>query len=249
MKRHGLFRFVKRGIAVATIEYEGHGRSDGPLGLIPSFDRMVGDAVEYFQEVSTERFPGKKCFLMGESMGGAVAFLACEKMRNLFSGVVFVAPMCKISDALKPPQWIIDLFCKITGPVGSNGYIGFLPIAPVKSDMDNFTHRDVIMRDLCSATPFNLDRNPRLTTARELLHTTSAITSQLDSFDVPFLVQHGKMDKVTDPKLSQALYNEAKSKDKTIKLYDGMYHALLSDVPHDTQLVLNDSIQWVLERL
>ena len=66
LKRYNLFRYVREGIAVATIEYEGHGRSDGPLGLIPDFNRMVDDAVDYFQEVAEQRFPGKKCFLMGE---------------------------------------------------------------------------------------------------------------------------------------------------------------------------------------
>jgi predicted esterase len=50
---------------------------------------------------------------------------------------------------------------------------------------------------------------------------TSDISSSLSEFDAPFLVLHGKEDKVTDPKLSQALYDESKSKDKTIKLYDG----------------------------
>lgn len=66
LKRHNLFRFVNQGIAVATIEYEGHGRSDGPLGLIPDFHRLVGDVVDYFHEVAHHHFPGKKCFLMGE---------------------------------------------------------------------------------------------------------------------------------------------------------------------------------------
>lgn len=247
--RHNMFSFVKEGIAVATIEYEGHGLSDGRLNLIYDFDRMVGDVIEYFQDVSKNRFPGKKCFLVGESMGGAVAYMAYEKMPSLFDGVVFIAPMCKISDAVKPPQWIIDLLLSITGPVGSNGYIGSLPIAPTSQNLDELTHRDVIMKDLSQASPFEFSRSPRLTTARELLHVTSHISATLASFDAPFFVQHGKDDLVTDPKLSQALYEEAKSTDKSIKLYDGMWHAITSDVPSDTQIVLNDSIQWVLKRI
>lgn len=250
LPRHNMFSFVKQGIAVVTIEYEGHGRSDGPLSLIYDFDRTVGDAVEYFQEVARERFRGKKCFLMGESMGGAVAYLAYEKMPSLFHGVVFVAPMCKISDEVKPPQWIVDLLLSCIGPVGSNGYLGFLPISPTKQDVDALTHRDAIMKDLSMSPPFgNFGRPPRLTTAREFLHATSHITSTLASFDAPFFVQHGKDDKVTDPKLSQALYDEAKSTDKSIKLYDGMWHAITGDVPSDTEIVLNDSIQWVLKRV
>jgi len=71
LKRIQYQRFVKKGIAVAMIEYEGHGRSDGHNGLIPSFDVMVDDAHQYFNEITNNKFPGKRVFLMGESMGGA----------------------------------------------------------------------------------------------------------------------------------------------------------------------------------
>eukprot|EP00545_Synedropsis_sp_CCMP1620_P003076 CAMPEP_0119031150 /NCGR_PEP_ID=MMETSP1176-20130426/41396_1 /TAXON_ID=265551 /ORGANISM="Synedropsis recta cf, Strain CCMP1620" /LENGTH=281 /DNA_ID=CAMNT_0006987537 /DNA_START=311 /DNA_END=1153 /DNA_ORIENTATION=+ len=249
MKRHIAFRFVKEGIVVATIEYEGHGSSDGPLCLIPDFDRMVTDVVDYFQEVSTTRFMGKKCFLMGESMGGAVSFVAYKKIPSLFSGVEFVAPMCKVSDALKPAQWVIDLIIAITGPIGSNGYLGYLPIAPVKQNMDDLTHNDANMRNLSKCHPFLFGRKPRLTTARELLHVTGNITTQLAAFEAPFLVQHGLDDQITDPALSQALYDESISTDKTIKLYEGMKHALISDIPADSEIVLKDTIDWILERV
>jgi caffeoylshikimate esterase len=63
------------------------------------------------------------------------------------------------------------------------------------------------------------------------------------------LVQHGKEDKVTDPKLSQMLYDESKSHDKTIRLYEGMWHSLIAgEPPENVRLVFDDSIQWILER-
>ena len=83
LKRHNLFRFVNEGIAVATIEYEGHGRSDGPLGLIPDFNQLVDDVVSFFQEVSEHHFPGKKCFLMGEVSLVNSLRLRCSPNRKL----------------------------------------------------------------------------------------------------------------------------------------------------------------------
>jgi alpha-beta hydrolase superfamily lysophospholipase len=70
----------------------------------------------------------------------------------------------------------------------------------------------------------------------------------LSTFDAPFLVQHGLADRVTDPKLSQALYDEAPSKDKTIRLYDGMWHSLCGEPDENIEKVLNDSIEWILDR-
>jgi acylglycerol lipase len=69
MKKIEFQRLVNKGIAFCAIEYEGHGRSDGPLALISNWDRMIGDVASYFQEVVDERFKDKPVFLMGESMG------------------------------------------------------------------------------------------------------------------------------------------------------------------------------------
>jgi alpha-beta hydrolase superfamily lysophospholipase len=66
VKREEYQRFVRQGIAVVGIDYEGHGRSDGPSGLIYDFQLMVGDVVSYFDQITSTRFPGKKVFLMGE---------------------------------------------------------------------------------------------------------------------------------------------------------------------------------------
>ena len=62
-------RFVRQGVAVVTIEYEGHGRSDGQLGLIYDWDHLIDDTSTFFQQVTTQKFPGKKVFLMGEVRG------------------------------------------------------------------------------------------------------------------------------------------------------------------------------------
>ena len=77
-------RFDKKSIALDMIEYEGHGRSDGPNALIPSFDTMVGDAHKYFNEITRTKFQGKKVFLMGESMVCRVCF-CCFFVHNNYT--------------------------------------------------------------------------------------------------------------------------------------------------------------------
>jgi acylglycerol lipase len=65
-KRKEFTYIVEQGIAVVMIDYEGHGRSDGTLGLIKDWDVMINDVNGYFQEVVAKVFPDKKIFLMGE---------------------------------------------------------------------------------------------------------------------------------------------------------------------------------------
>lgn len=66
---------------------------------------------------------------------------------------------------------------------------------------------------------------------------------------LPFFVLHGEADMVTDPEVSRALYEGASSKDKTIKLYPGMWHALTSGEPdHNIEIVFSDILSWLDKR-
>lgn len=63
------------------------------------------------------------------------------------------------------------------------------------------------------------------------------------------LILHGADDKVTDPMVSQFLYENASSKDKTLKLYEGGYHCILEGEPDDRIFtVINDIISWLDSR-
>lgn len=63
---------------------------------------------------------------------------------------------------------------------------------------------------------------------------------------MPFLIVHGGADKVTDPSVSELLYKSAASKDKTLKLYPGMWHALTSgESPENIHAVFKDIIAWL----
>ncbi|KAL6011215.1 hypothetical protein ACLOJK_001660 [Asimina triloba] len=66
---------------------------------------------------------------------------------------------------------------------------------------------------------------------------------------LPFIVVHGGDDIVTDPSVSQQLYESASSADKTLKLYPGMWHALTSaEPPQSIDLVFSDIITWLDQR-
>jgi len=76
------------------------------------------------------------------------------------------------------------------------------------------------------------------------------ISNTMKDFDAPFLILHGKDDKVTCPKNSQEMFDEAKSKDKEIILYDGMWHSLTSGEPDENiERVFNDASDWIIKRI
>lgn len=57
------------------------------------------------------------------------------------------------------------------------------------------------------------------------------------------------MRQVTDPSVSKALHEQAASEDKTLKLYDGMWHALTGGEPDaSVELVFRDMFEWLAAR-
>ena len=221
-------RMVKKGLAVVMIEYEGHGRSDGPNALIPCWDTLVGDVHKYFTHITQTKFPRKKKFLMGESMGGAVAFDTMLNHRSEYDGVIFAAPMLKI--AVVPPDWVVKLFYKIVGDPGTVTPLSFLPVAPLKGNIADLAFKDKEKMRVALYAPSEYARKPRLATSRELLDATKRISQSLSKFDAPFLVLHGLEDFVTCPMVSEQLYNESPSKDKEIKLYKGIFSSIVFDI-------------------
>lgn len=247
LKRMHYQRFVKKGFAVAMIEYEGHGRSDGPNALIPSWDTMVGDVEKYYSSITKSKFAGKKKFLMGESMGGAVAYDIMSRNRSEYEGAIFIAPMIKI--LTKPPKTVVDLFYKIVGDPGTVSALTIMPIAPSKGDLAEKSFKDKEKMRLALSAPTRYGRKPRLATARELLDATDRISASISEFDAPFIVIHGLDDYVTCPEVSELLYKESPSKDKEIKLYKGMYHNLTGgETDENIETVFNDAISWASER-
>ncbi|MGH3056365.1 MAG: serine aminopeptidase domain-containing protein, partial [Gaiellaceae bacterium] len=63
----------------------------------------------------------------------------------------------------------------------------------------------------------------------------------------PILIIHGTADKATRYQGSQLFYDNAGSKDKTLKLYEGHYHDLLNDIGKED--VMADIQNWLDTRI
>jgi alpha-beta hydrolase superfamily lysophospholipase len=230
LKRVEYQRFVKKGFAVVMIEYEGHGRSDGISTFIPCWNTLIEDVEQYFREVTNAKFPNKKKFLMGESMGGAVAFDVMSRNRS-------------------EPKIVVDSLRALLGEPGTVNAFSMLPLAPSKGNIPDLSFKNKEKMRLAISAPTSYGRKPRLGTAREILETTERISKSVSNFDAPFIILHGLSDFVTCPKMSEDFYNESCSKDKQIKLYKGMYHNLTcGNTEEEVETVFNDAISWVLER-
>ncbi|CAB4295631.1 unnamed protein product [Prunus armeniaca] len=132
-----------------------------------------------------------------------------------------------------------------------NSYVKVLPKAKLipQKDLAELAFRDPIKRKMAVYNVTCYNDHVRLKTAVELLHATKDIEMQVEKVSSPLLILHGAADKVTDPLVSQYLYEKASSEDKTLKLYPEGYHSILEGEPDDRIFsVLDDIITWLDSR-
>ncbi|CAN6561515.1 unnamed protein product [Malus baccata var. baccata] len=233
-------RLANAGYAVFGIDYEGHGRSRGARCYIKKFENIVNDCNEFFKSICAEEGYRDKCrFLYGESMGGAVSLLLHKKDPTFWNGAVLVAPMCKISEKVKPHPLVINVLIRV---------VEIIPkwkIVPTKDVIDS-AFKDPVKREKIRTNKLIYQDKPRLRTALEMLRTSMTLEDTLHEVRLPFFVLHGEADTVTDPEVSRSLYEKASSTDKTIKLYPGMWHGLTSGEPDgNVEVVFADIITWL----
>ncbi|MFC1480464.1 alpha/beta fold hydrolase [Candidatus Omnitrophota bacterium] len=83
--------FLQEGISSYAIELKGFGQTPELKGHVGSFDQYTEDICR-LGELITEKDPGKKIFLLGESMGGLISFMIAALEPGLFGGLVCISP-------------------------------------------------------------------------------------------------------------------------------------------------------------
>jgi acylglycerol lipase len=84
------------------------------------------------------------------------------------------------------------------------------------------------------------------TTARlsaEMLRALLRVSAETEKITLPFLAMQGGDDRLVDPDGAQILYERAGSQDKTLKIYDGLYHEIFNEPERET--VFEDIETWL----
>ncbi|KAE8686280.1 Detected protein of confused Function [Hibiscus syriacus] len=174
--------------------------------------------------------------------GGAIALLAHFADPKGLQGAVLVAPMVKISGKVRPRRPIPQALTFISN------FLPTLAIVPT----EDLLHKSIKVEEkkiVGNSNPFRYRGKPRLGTVVELLRVTDLLSQKLSHVSIPFLVVHGSADVVTDPEVSRTLYEEASSRDKTLKIYEGMWHSLLFGEPDENiDVVRSDVLSWWNDR-
>jgi len=233
-------------IAVVGLDYEGHGLSDGVYAYFREFDVIADDVLDYFREVVQNEFPDTPRFLLGYSMGAAVAYFVQRKCPSLFQNVIFISGMIQVKDGVRN-EFFEKLLLLILGGEEGIHSVGILPVYPNRAPIPP---KDPQALEILWKSPYRYRRKARLSTAWELLNAMIELTNTCHKFHVNCLILHGLDDETTCPKSSQYFYDVCQSSDKTLKLLDGMDHGtIFGETTENVSKVLAEVNEWIEARI
>lgn len=222
------------GHSVYAFDRRGEGASGGKRAEINRFAEQVED----LKEVITMIEKGKvSLFLYGHSLGGLIStkYVIDYKAKDI-DGLILSSPL------LMPDEDMSPFLQKISGFVGRA--LPFLPV--VKIDTKLVT-RDVKEREAYDNDPLIYHGATKAKTAFEILRTMKYVQKRFEKIQIPFLVMHGTADKLSNPKGSQMLFDNAGSEDKSIELFDGFFHEIMREPGKES--FFNVITTWISERI
>jgi len=225
---------VKQGAAVHAYDQRGHGRSEGRRAYIERFEQYLADLDAFRLHVAPpEDVP---VFLFGHSMGGLAALLYVLHRQPDLRGLLLSAPAIEVNPDLAP---LLRRAAQVLGR--------FLPTLPTVRSPQGSISRDASVVEEAMSDPLNYHGRTLARTGAELLRAGSTAQGRLHELKTPFLVLHGTADPLVPPAWSRRLYDRAAAPDKTLHLYDGLYHETFNEPEQD--VVLRDLGTWLADRM
>lgn len=210
--------FVPKGYAVYALDHRGHGRSDGQRVHVDDFNEYIKDLKTFFNIVRKEN-PKDKIFLIGHSMGSVIALLYTIEYQQELAGLVTSGGgLAKPGDPPMPPRK--------PGEALPTAMLSRDPAVRLAYENDPLVYRGPIPSGGMGGM-------------------LSKLYPLVPQIKLPALIMAGNGG--PDGARSRVLYEQIGSKDKTLRLYEGLLHEIFNEPEHPQ--VLADMETWLKAHL
>ncbi len=225
----------KAGIAARSYDHRGFGQSGGPKAILPHTDVLLDDAKQVYDAFAADaRAAGDSAppFLIGHSMGGAVAARAVTGGWIAPRGLVLSSPALK-TRVPRFAEWVVHRTAR------------FLPNAarPHGLPLGKISHDEAVLAD-AQADPHNHRiASPRLIAF--ILNAGAEARRDAGKIKVPTLLLVAGEDHLVDPHGARAFFEALPAGVGTMHWYDGLYHEVFNEREPDRARVLGDLTAWI----
>jgi acylglycerol lipase len=223
------------GAEVVGIDWRGHGKSEGPRGLLPSFPVLLNDCLKFVDEMQ-KHYPGLPIFLFGHSLGACISLHISEHRPGLIKGMMLMSPALGIQSRC---EGCFRTVLRCFGPCCP----GLRLIRPNLDSMSSDQNLiDYLHENKCVYT--DRVRLGTIYTAAAGMNSGASIIKEIFT---PFVAIQGTADVVVNPKMAELLYQNAPAEDKNIWIYEGLSHGLMFE--KEIYEICNRMQKWLEERM
>jgi alpha-beta hydrolase superfamily lysophospholipase len=218
---HVAQRLNRHGYSVIAVDLTGHGHSPGWPGEVNGSSDWHAD-VDALLERARSAARSSPVFLMGHSLGALIVASYATERPGCADGLILSAPAVLAGEAY------------LRASAEGSG----VPPETISRDPE------VVRAYIDDPLVFGDQVGPELNAyALELAIVTNADAGRIR---LPTLILQGDADLIADPEGTRDLFEALGSMDKTLRVYEGLYHEVLNEPEKDR--VLDHLVAWLAER-
>jgi alpha-beta hydrolase superfamily lysophospholipase len=215
-------RLTSAGFTVWALDHRGHGQSEGVRGDIGSWPSAVSDLDLV---VDLAEAGGRPVFLLGHSLGGAMALAYAQAHQERLTGLSVSAP------ALVIPAELLAL--------------AELPEVPALPLADAVSSDPAVVQAYKDDPLVHLGPPPR--EMLQVMGSVGEILAGLTTLTLPVQVMQGSSDFLIPPEALALVVAGVASTDVSARLWPGLYHEIFNEPIKED--VVGELIRWLLLQL
>lgn len=232
--------FSKNDYLFVMINQQGHGISEGDRCHIVKYQDLVQDMNDFIDDFfeKNPKLLSKPRYIFGHSMGGLITTLTVLKRHEFFNGMILSGPLFKADPKIANP--VLIMIVKYLSVI-----LPKLPVGDAINPTDVSRSKEIQYAYETDALTYHGKLRANL--GYQMLLGIQEVEESFSKINLPFLLMHGKQDKLVMLSGSEKMYQESSSKDKEIKIYQNLYHEILNEP--EKEEVMNDILKWLSQRV
>jgi len=226
---------ISAGYIVYAHDARGHGRSSGRRSSFDRFAQLQIDLESFAAKVvqPSHRIP---IFLLGYSLGGAVAIAHALRRQDVLAGAVVIGSALGRGAGISRTQTELAATLAAVAPR--------CPLIRIRPE--DMTSDAEVLRSY-EADPLIYHGRLDARFVGEMAKAMRRLPTEFHRLRLPLLLIHGADDITASPAGSRALHEGAGSTDKTLVVYRGRRHDVLHE--HGHEQVMADVVAWLNARI
>ena len=226
------------GISIWALDHRGHGRSGGKRGHVARFNQYIDDLNVLVSLAGKDLPSGRKCCLLGHSMGGLIATRYAQQHAGSIDALILSSPaLGMVVEVPAVKQWLARMTSSLLPGLSMGNELDASKISHDSEVVQSYQN-DPLVHDRVSARWFT-----------EFIAAMQDANDNAGSIQMPVLVQVAGDDHLVSAPSSKRFFDRLTTDDKTFHRYEGLFHEIYNAPTEQRKRVVKDLVSWIGEKI